>query len=329
MYIYFYRKNPLSYLGVAIGKFVEVKTTLSIDNYFSKGVSKEENNILLNKPEIKVSSSKTDISTATCALHVEQKPTSPKKSTITTHHSSVKKNEVSTNSIKNIKTMFAQMTNLTNLVPNCIEKENNLSTIMENTKQNNVDSFFSNKLKIISPVKNLENSSDEIPSTSESFFSKKLKIISPSKNIQNDNVEKVTQLPDSFFSKKLQMPSEDQTNSNLSSLSTIQSPVNESNFDENALMKLICERCSQMIDIEEYDEHVDYHFAFELDKNLNTINTTRSTTVDKTCTTKSKKKKKNEHGQKRKYNSKESSSSNHKKPCMSISSYFKPVFNPQ
>lgn len=313
------------YLGVAIGKFVEVKATLSIDNYFSKGVSKEEN-ILLNKPEIKASSSKTDVSAAICTVHVEQKSTNFKKNTTVAHHSSVKKNEVSTNSIKNIKTMFAQMKNSINLVPNCIETENNLSTITENTMKNNVDSFFSNKLKIISPVKNVANSSSEIPSTSESFFSKKLKIISPSKNIQTDIDKKVTPLPDNFFSKKLQMLSEDQANSNLSSLSTIQSPVNESNF-ENGPVKLLCERCNQMIDIEEYDEHIDYHFAFELDKSLNTIDTIRSTTVDKTCTTKSKKKK-NEYGQKRKYNSKESSS-NHKKPCKSISSYFKPVIDPQ
>jgi len=81
-----------------------------------------------------------------------------------------------------------------------------------------------------------------------------------------------------------------------------------------------------MIDIDTYDEHVDHHVAIELNESLNTINPVQPLN-NRTLKSKPPKKKKTECGLKRKQNSK-ASSSNHKKPCTSISSYFKPLLNP-
>jgi len=81
-----------------------------------------------------------------------------------------------------------------------------------------------------------------------------------------------------------------------------------------------------MIEIDEYDEHIDHHVALELSESLNVTNP-RQTLNNKIINNELTKKKKNESGKKRKHNSK-ASSSNSKKPCTSISAYFKPLLNP-
>lgn len=230
----------------------------------------------------------------------------------------------SANDVKNIKTMFAQMKNSSNSI--VINQNVNSKKEEEIKKHNklNINSFFSKKLEIISPVKNQVNNKlttvvQSSSVNSVSFFSKKLEIISPSKNIQNDVVERIQPL-DSFFTKKL---SKHQTNNDPASI--IEPPIIENNVGDTPTM-LLCERCNKMIDIEQYDEHIDHHIAIELSKSINATDIVRpiNNKINKSGPAK---KKDNECGQKRKHNSKASGSIS-KKPCMSISSYFKPVLNP-
>lgn len=316
-YFHFYRKNPLKFLGVAIGKFVEVKASSLIDNYFNKGISKEIN---YNQQQ---SNEPSESSTSFTEQQEGSKKSSPiskqLSSNLSVFYSSAEKNETYTNSLKNTKTMSTQIKNFSNLVTNFIETETNVNS--NPITENKCKSFFCSKLKIISPIKTLENekSNTDVPSHSKSFFSKKLEIISPSKKVDQQNHEMV-----SFFAKKLEMisPSKNQTNS--ATILTVQSPVTKNRF-EDAPMTLLCEHCNQMIDIDQYDEHVDFHIAVNLSKSLNTADI-QPTNNDELHKNKSTKKKKNERGQKRKCDSKESKL-NPKKSCTSISLYFKPVLN--
>lgn len=276
----------------------------------------------MNKPEDEPSCSKTNDTVKETPCN-ENKLDSKNSSFLSNQlqpsllHSNTKKTSAS--NVKNIKTMFAQMKNSivinqdVNFKKEEIKKQNKL----------NINSFFSKKLEIISPVKNQVNNKLTVvqssPVNSVSFFSKKLEIISPSKNIQNDPVERITQPSDSFFTKKL---SKHQTNNDP--VSIIESPVIENNVGDTPTM-LLCERCNKMIDIEQYDEHIDHHIAIELSKSINATEIVRP--INKINKSKLTKKKDNECGQKRKHNSKASGSIS-KKPCTSISSYFKPVLNP-
>lgn len=199
-------------------------------------------------------------------------------------------------------------------------------------KQNklNMNSFFSKKLEIISPIKKQINDKLVVQSSSvnsANSFSKQLEIISPSKNRENNVVERIAQPSDSFFTRKLEIvsPSKHQTNNDLASVSIIESP-NIKNSVEDTPTMLLCEQCNKMIDIEQYDEHIDYHVAMELSKSINTIDIVPPTN-NKTDMCGPSKKKANGCGQKRKHNSKDLGSVS-KKSCKSISSYFKPVLNP-
>ncbi|CAH1732942.1 unnamed protein product [Aphis gossypii] len=394
-------KNPISFLGVAIGRFVEINAKSSIDNYFNKGAGKEEKDINISLPETSTTCSKINnekdsftlpnelqFNSKTSALLSNQLPSS----------SEDKKKETGVNHVKNLKTMFAQMKSSCSSLTHCSSTLQNVNSKKEIRQQykHDINSFFTKKLEIISPIKNQVNRNvttiiDKFSSPSsvgfelespdvispskkilndnlnkpdqstDSFFTKKLEIISPVKNqvngnlttvvdkfslpssvgfelespgvispskkILNDNPNRSDQSTDSFFSKKLEMvsPSKYQKSDELESVPIVQFSSTEDTIN-CAPTTLLCERCDKMIEIDEYDEHIDHHVALELSESLNVINP-RQTLNNKIINNELTKKKKNESGKKRKHNSK-ASSSNSKKPCTSISTYFKPLLNP-
>jgi len=229
-----------------------------------------------------------------------------------------KKNE--TIGVKNIKTMFAQMKDANNYSLNSIEKNQNLDSTNEKPNKSNLNSFFSRKLEVISPVKNQVNNklTTVVLSPSVSSIdlpSKNLEINSFSKSIHNDTVESITQSPSSFFVKKLETVSPSKHHIN-------QLPIIEDSV-ENIPTTLLCERCNKLIDIDHYDEHIDFHVAIELSKSINATQIVQPTNNEKS---KNETTKKNVCSKKRKHL--KSSNSNSKKSCLSISSYFKPVLNP-
>lgn len=299
--IFFFRKNPISFLGISIGKFVEINVKSSIDNYFNKEYVKEKKDVTiqLSKLEDETSCSKTN-DTIRDTPYNENKLNSKNSSLLSNQLlpslSNTKKNKTSFSDAKNIKTMFDQMKNTTNSI--VINQNVNSKKEEEIKKQN--------KLNM------------------NSFFSKKLEIISPSKNIQNDIVERIIQPSDSLVTRKLEIVSPSKHQTNNDSVSTIELPIIENNIESTPTM-LLCEQCNKMIDIEQYDEHIDHHIAMELSKSINATDIIRpiNNKINKSGLTK----KKDKCGQKRKHISKTSEFVS-KKPCMSISSYFKPVLNP-
>lgn len=343
--IIYYRKNPLSFLGISIGKFVKITIKSSINNYFSKGVAKDKKDLNIQSGILENEITDSEINNASgsdsCTLlepiHTNDQEFSSKNSTLISteqlsslHSSNTKKNDSSKGDIKSIKTMFAQIRNASNCSKNYNSPTENIVTKIENRKKNNnqfnMNSFFSKKLEIISPTKNQLNeqvSGKVLPaSTSSLKFSEKLEVISPSKNISNDDeVKQSNQSPDGFFSKKLEIvsPSKYQ-NTNHDSESTIQSHINELDDDSVPTM-LLCERCNNMIHINEYDEHIDHHVAIELSESLNETDVIQSTSKEKHKPIKN-----NETSKKRKNKSK--SFLQQKKPCSDISLFFKPVLNP-
>jgi len=342
-YIVVHRKNPISFLGVAIGRFVEMNAKSSIDNYFNKGAAKEVKNfnIQLTRPENSTTCSninrESDNSTlfneqqfkSKISLPLSNQPPSP------LNHSNGKKNKTCINDVKNLKTMFVQMKNSDSFFTNSFSTIQSVDPKKE-IKLYKLDknSFFTKKLEIISPVKNQVNEKittvDQSSSTSAvGFLFESSDVISPSKNILNDNHNITTQPADSFFSRKLEIvsPSKNQktNDSRIELVPIVQSTITEDTI-ECAPITLLCERCDNMIDIDTYEEHIDHHVAIELSESLNIINPVQPLN-NKILKSKPTKKKKNERGLKRKQNS-IASSSNPKKPCTSISSYFKPLLNP-
>lgn len=325
----FYRKNALSYLGVAIGKFKEVKVKSSIDNYFNKGISKEEHDINsqpVNSPSCSYSNSHIIPCNQQLLLDLKNIATPANQPSKPLNHSNLKKNNISNSDVKNIKNMFSLMQD----VCHSTITANGLDTkeVKENIKQNknNLNSFFSKKLEIISPVKNQDNDKppSSVPFSSVSFFSKKLEKISPSKSSQNEHI---TSSLNNFSLKKLEMPScsKDQTKSDVESIPTVQFSIADEGNDEDLTM-LLCERCNTKIDINQYDEHIDFHVATELSNSLNASEILRPINDEK-HTNGPIKKINNKSGKKRKQNS-SASISNPKKSCSSISSYFKPILDP-
>lgn len=359
---YFYRKNSLSFLGVAIGKFVEINVKSSIDSYFNKGttLTKEGVNNQSSRPENIISCSTiNDTAGSDCITSCSKNLQSdlknsallPNKLPSLLHHINSKKTDDGASNSKNIKTMFSEMKSTNESYNNSTTSVQNVVTKKENEKKITMNSFFSKKLKIISPVKNQDDDKQTMkmnlssPVSPVSFSSKKLEIISPLKNESNDTIEVVTQQSDSFFQKKLEIvsPSKRETIDDSHQASIIQLPIIEENNDsqhvsiiqlpiieennEDIPSKLLCERCKQMIDIDQYDEHFDHHVALELSTSLNSVNMIKSPIKNKIHLNGSSKKKKNESGNKRKHKS-NNSSSNSKKQCTVISSYFKPVLDP-
>lgn len=341
---YFHRKNPLSFLGVAIGKFVEFNVKSSIDNYFNKGtVSKEEESVCnqsIHKPESRASCSTiSDTVESDSSKSCDKKlQSNPKSSAVILNQLPSLSNNINckktdnclNNNVKSIKTMFAEMKSTNKSYDDSTATIQNVD-IKNESKKSSINSFFSNKLKIMSPVKNQVN--DKVSDLSSraspvSFFSKKLEIISPSKNILNDNVLPATRAQDGFFSRKLEIvsPSKPETSNDSPLLAVIQPPIMEET-DGDVPSKLLCERCEKMIDIDLYDEHYDHHIAVELSKSWNSDGIVKPLVKSELHQNGLSKKKKNESGQKRKHNS-NTSNSDSKKQCSSISSYFKPVLNP-
>lgn len=341
---YFYRKNPLSFLGVAIGKFIEVNGKSSIDNYFNKETVSKEEGVCnqSNIPESRASCSTiSDTVESDNSISCDKKlQSNPKSSALISNqlpsssiNSSSKKTDNSSNNVKSIKTMFAEMKSSSKSCDDSIVTAQNVDIKNEN-KKTSINSFFSNKLKSMSPIKIQVD--DKVSTATDlsyraspvSFFSKKLEIISPSKNILNNNVQPATRVRDSFFSRKLEIvsPSKPETNSVSPPLVVIQPSIMEET-DGDVPSKLLCERCEKMIDIDLYDEHYDHHVAIELSKSWNSDSIVKPLVKSELHRSGPSKKKNNDTGQKRKHNA-NTSSSNSKKQCSSISSYFKPVLNP-
>ncbi|XP_015373333.1 PREDICTED: DNA polymerase eta-like isoform X2 [Diuraphis noxia] len=333
-------KNPISFLGVAIGRFVEINAKSSIDNYFNKGSAKEvkDINIQLTRPENSTtysnSNSESDNPTP-FEQQLNSKTSAPlsNQSPLPLNHSDNKKNKTCVSDIQNLKTMFAKIKSSDTSFNNSSSTLQNVNSKKEIKKQYKLDmnSFFTKKLEIISPVKNQVNvklKTVNQSSTENSVLLESSGKISPSKNVLNDNLERTSQPTDSFFSRKLEIVSPTKhhkpDNTKIESLPTVQSSITEDTI-ECVPKTLLCERCDKMIDIDIYDEHIDHHVAMELNNSLN-INPVQPLN-NKIHESKPTVKKKNERGLKRKHNSK-ASNSNPKKPCASISSYFKPLLNP-
>lgn len=342
--MYVHRKNPISFLGVAIGKFVEINSKSSIDNYFNKGAVKEVKNIniQLTRPENNTPCSIIDNESVSSTIFNEQQFKSKISSSLlnqplppSLNHSNDKKNITCVNDVNNLKTMLVQMKNSDSLLTNSSSTLQNVNSKKE-IKQYKLDknSFFTKKLGIISPVKNQVNEklttvNQSSSASSVDFLLESSDVIPSSKNILNDNRKTTTQPADSFFSRKLEIlsPSKQQkTNNSIIELAPIVQPTITEDTIECASITLLCERCDKMIDIDTYDEHIDHHIAMELSESLNIINPVQPLN-NRIMKSKPTKKKKNESGLKRKQNSK-ASGSNPKKPCTSISSYFKPLLNP-
>jgi len=339
-----HRKNPISFLGVAIGRFVEINAKSSIDNYFNKGTAKEGKDInsQLTIPEDSTTCSNINGDSGSSTLfNVQQfnsKASAPlsNQSLQSLNHSDDKKNKTCISDAKNLKTMFAQIKNSDNSLTNSSSTLQNVNSKKEIKKQykHDINSFFTKKLEIISPVKNQVNVKLTTPDQSSSassvgFLIESSDVISPSKCILNDNHNRITQPGDSFFSRKLEIVSPSKykktDDSRIEPVPIIQSSITEDTI-ECTPITLLCERCDKMIDIDTYDEHIDHHVAMELSESLNIINPEQPLN-NRILKSKLTKKKKNDSGLKRKQNSK-ASSSNPKKPCTSISSYFKPLLNP-
>jgi len=333
-----HRKNPISFLGVAIGKFVEINAKSSIDNYFNKGAAKEVkdiNNQLTrqeNSTTYSNSNSKSDNSTLV-EQQFNSKTSVPlsNQSPPSLNYSDNKKNKTCVSDVQNIKTMFAKIKSSDSSFNNLSSTLLNVNSKKEIKKQYKLDmnSFFTKKLEIISPVKNQVNVKLKTVDKSSSASSVLLESsdkISSSNNVLNDNHERTSQPADSFFSRKLEIVSptkhHNTDGSRIESVPTVQSSITEDTI-ECAPKTLLCERCDKMIDIDIYDEHIDHHVAIELNNSLNITNPVQPRLLKSKPTLK----KKNERGLKRKLSSK-ASSSNPKKPCTSISSYFKPLLNP-
>lgn len=324
-----YRKNSLSYLGVAIGKFKDIKLKSSIDNYFNKGISKEEqvtNSQSVSSPSCSYSNSHIKpcdqqqlLDSKNIAIPANQ-PSKP------FDHSNLKKNNNNNSDVKNLKTMFAQMKDTchSTITVNDLDIKEVKETIKQN--KHSMNSFFSKKLDIISPVKSQVNDklTTAVPFTTVSFFSKKLEVISPSKNGQN---EQITSSLDSFSLKKLEMVphSKDKNKIYEESMPSIQCPIANDGVEEDLTM-LLCERCNKKIDINQYDEHIDFHVATELSDSLNTSEILPVN--DEKHKNEPVKKNINKGGKKRKQSSSSTSISDPKKSCPSISSYFKPILDP-
>ncbi|XP_025200444.1 DNA polymerase eta-like [Melanaphis sacchari] len=336
-------KNPISFLGIAIGKFLEINAKSSIDNYFNKGAVKEEkdNNIPLPRPEKSTTSSKIIIESDSSTPINQQQFNTKANTLLSNHHPSSlnyskdKKKETCTNDVKNLKTMFAQMKDSSSSSIQSSSTLQNKSSKKEIRQQykHDINSFFTKKLEIISPVKNQVNGKittvvDKCSSASSvGFLSESSDVIYPTKKILKDNHDRPDQSTESFFSKKLEIvsPTKHQKINDSKSVPIVQSSITKDTID-CASFALLCERCNKMIEIDAYDEHIDHHVALELSESLNTINPLQPLN-NKIIKNELSKKKKNESGKKRKHNSK-ASSSNSKKPCTSISSYFKPLLNP-
>lgn len=249
------------------------------------------------------------------------------------NHPNEKKNKTCTSDAKNLKTMFAQIKNSASSLTSSTLQHLNSKKEIKNHYKLDMNSFFTKKLEIISPVKNQVNvkltTADQSSSASSvGILMESSDVISPSKSM-NDNHNRITEPEDSFFTRKLEIvsPSKHQEtdDARIESVPVVQSFIVEDTI-ACAPITLLCERCDKMIDIDTYDEHIDHHVALELSESLNVINPVQPLN-NRILKSKPTKKKKNEGGLKRKQNSK-ASSSNPKKPCTSISSYFKPLLNP-
>ncbi|XP_060847284.1 DNA polymerase eta-like [Rhopalosiphum padi] len=337
-------KNPISFLGVAIGKFVEINAKSSIENYFNKGAAKEEKVIIipLPRPENSATCSKIKSESNSSTLFNEQKFSSNTSALLSNklppllNNTKHKNNETCISDVKNLKTMFAaQMKNSNSSLTHSSLTLQNVTSKKEIRQQykHDINSFFTKKLEIISPIKNQVNGKlttveDKCSSENPVGFSlESPDLISPSKIISNDNHNRPDKSTDSFFSKKLEIvsPSKHQKTDESETVPTIQFSITEDTID-CAPVTLLCEKCDKMIEIDAYDEHIDHHVALELNESLNNTNSIQPLN-NKIIKNELVKKKKNESCKKRKHNSK-ASNSNLKKPCTSISSYFKPLLSP-
>lgn len=312
------RKNPISFLGLSIGKFIKINTKSSINNYFNKKLINEEkhcNTQLENtKNEKSILETQNLIEKNSCLLFNDEKLISQKSNT----------KENNNNLVDSITS-----------VPKLIKSTDMKQKIKKNFNKN---SFFSKKLKIISPVKSqvtldskpLQQELSSVASNiSISFFSKKLEIISPSKNIQHNEVQLNTKPPLDNTLLNVPSSSKDQINYGLIPKPIIECfNIDKSESIDDYPLNVFCDKCNKMIDIDQYDIHIDNHFAIELSKSLNgidTANAINSKTLVSVAT--ESKNKSNVILKKRKQRSK-TSISNPKKSCTSISKYFKPVLNP-
>lgn len=309
MWFFLYRKNPIKFLGLSIGKFVKINTKTSINNYFNKKSLNEEKDfdIQLNKTENGPSGFKTQD-----VLRISNNPKFNSKESITKEDESLKKHN------SNIGSTILQSKADTN-------------------KLQQEESFFSRKMNIISPIKNqmISNTvpTQELPYISPTnLISKNQEIVSSSKSIQNNQEKLKTKPLDGFFSRKLEIISPSKKHTNYDSMipePLIQSPNVDKTIDDNPT-NILCDKCNKMIDIYQYDIHIDNHFAMELSKSLNAIDSVDTIIKKEPCINIIKvdsKKKTNKTSKKRKHKS-NTSDSNPKKSCKSISLYFKPVSNP-
>ncbi|XP_050419950.1 DNA polymerase eta-like [Adelges cooleyi] len=315
-------KNPLTLIGLAIGKFKEMKEGKSlINNYFNKATAvetKQTNDINSTALDCKQpihSETYVDKINKNDCLVLTQVFEKPKEiyqpSTISKSNDSITNNE-KLNSEKS-------------------EKINETNNIHQESQQYKLKStsqlggFFFKKLESIPPIKphktgefsltefNKTNHEDNNTYKSDKVTSEDKKELYDSHSIKQPFATGVFLKKLDYVSPSKQVIRDD--------LSIEENSVVETAIEDNPF-KLSCDRCNKLIDIEEYDEHLDHHIALELSKQLNSVeNVNKIAKIDGLHKSPNKTVNNN---RKRKLGIPKSPKT--KKSCTkNISSYFKPV----
>ncbi|XP_050540590.1 DNA polymerase eta-like [Daktulosphaira vitifoliae] len=331
-------KNPLTFIGLAVGKFKELKDEkYLINNYFNKATVTDTNNSNQTKSaEVNISILETSNN---CIKQANTHTVKPLRSILNehyvTHQPSCSKNYFPTcnSSVSNntIKQSNITQNKLSIEFPKQKLKKEQLEDHKIETDQVNkldVSSFFLKKLQSVSPTKVSNNDCLEHKFVDVNNKDNKLTLINTtySENeiiVSNKSLDDKQSSDIGFFCKKIDiaLQTKEEVKKSLFQIES-SSIIEESNFGEDPL-KLICDKCLRKLDIDEYDEHIDHHVAVELSKQLNSIKTVKIIeNVSKTSSSVS-----NLHNsRKRKLGRPKSLSI--KKPCKnSIPSYFKPSLN--
>ncbi|VVC33008.1 UmuC domain,DNA polymerase eta/kappa/iota/IV,DNA polymerase, Y-family, little finger domain [Cinara cedri] len=176
-------KNPVSFIGVAIGKFIDVEVKSSIDKYFNKEIAKEENNSNLQENVSVDSKINETPRNENCSISNEQ--LNSKYALFSSNHPKWVNCDLSNKQKPNSSTCN------TNYVKNIKISKNEINAKKKSIQD--TDSFFNRKLEIISPSKIVQNNNLEIQSPSKhqtDYNSVSKKCFEPHTtiNITDDNI---------------------------------------------------------------------------------------------------------------------------------------------
>lgn len=319
----------MTFIGLAIGKFKELKDEKClINNYFNKATVTETNNLNKTKSaEVNIKSletsdnfiEKTNTPTITLSKNLlNENDTSHQPScskNIDFFRNSASKNTIESNNITQNKLSLNFSKQKLNVKPS-----EDYAVETNPVKKLNVSSFFLKKLQSVSPIKEFNkdcpvpkftgvNDKDDKMSSNKTHSENKSK--TPHNSLEGKNSSCI-----GFFCKKIDTSLQTEQEVKKSVIQIENSVIEESNPGDDPF-KLLCDKCLKKIDINEYDEHIDHHVAVELSKQLNSIESGNKTSLSVS----------NLHNSRKRKQGRPKSSSV-KKPCNnSIPSYFKPSLN--